>query len=186
MVDIIKGVVEDVVGKAKEVVGTVAGRNDWISEGQAQQDKAEALRNATKKEAQADKARADAKIHEARERAEQMLAALQQAQRGAQLLLSGLADTVAKAAGEDLHELPFGCEFKHVGAVKFVGVGKVVAEKIRRIVAAAHHAQLARSFQFIAHRAQDHIVILWFLRQQDRSGSGQKAGDCKNSGDHYF
>ncbi|MDT5116444.1 MAG: hypothetical protein QOE30_2183 [Mycobacterium sp.] len=54
MVDIIKGVVEDVVGKAKEVVGTVAGRNDWISEGQAQQDKAEALRNATKKEAQAD------------------------------------------------------------------------------------------------------------------------------------
>ena len=71
MVDIIKGVVEDVVGKAKEVVGTVAGRNDWISEGQAQQDKAEALRNATKKEAQADNARAEAKIHEARERAEQ-------------------------------------------------------------------------------------------------------------------
>ena len=32
----------------------------------------------------------------ARERAEQMLAALQQAQRGAQLLLSGLADTVAR------------------------------------------------------------------------------------------
>jgi hypothetical protein len=28
MVDIIKGVVDDVVGKAKEVVGTVAGRND--------------------------------------------------------------------------------------------------------------------------------------------------------------
>ncbi len=71
MVDIIKGVVEDVVGKAKEVVGTVAGRNDWINEGQAQQEKAEALRNATKKEAQADKARAEAKIHEARERAEQ-------------------------------------------------------------------------------------------------------------------
>lgn len=71
MVDIIKGVVEDVVGKAKEVVGTVAGRNDWINEGQAQQEKAEALRKATKKEAQADKARAEAKIHEARERAEQ-------------------------------------------------------------------------------------------------------------------
>ncbi len=71
MVDIIKGVVDGVVGKTKEVVGTVAGRNDWISEGQAQQDKAEALRNATKKEAQADKARAEAKIHEARERAEQ-------------------------------------------------------------------------------------------------------------------
>ncbi|MEZ0352996.1 CsbD family protein [Mycobacterium sp. pR1184] len=71
MVDVIRGVVEDVVGKAKEVVGTVAGRNDWITEGQAQQDKAEALRNASKKEAAADKARAEAKLHEARQRAEQ-------------------------------------------------------------------------------------------------------------------
>jgi uncharacterized protein YjbJ (UPF0337 family) len=71
MVDIIRGVVDDVVGKAKEVVGTVAGRNDWITEGQAQQDKAEALRTAAKKEVQADKARAEAKVHEARQRAEQ-------------------------------------------------------------------------------------------------------------------
>jgi uncharacterized protein YjbJ (UPF0337 family) len=71
MVDVIKGVVDDVIGKAKEVVGTVAGRNDWISEGQAQQDKAAALRNASKKEVQADKARAEAKIHESRQRAEQ-------------------------------------------------------------------------------------------------------------------
>jgi uncharacterized protein YjbJ (UPF0337 family) len=71
MVDVIKGVVDDVIGKAKEVVGTVAGRNDWISEGQAQQDKAAALRNAAKKEVQADKARAEAKVHESRERAEQ-------------------------------------------------------------------------------------------------------------------
>lgn len=50
MVDVIRGMVEDVVGKAKEVVGTVAGRNDWITEGQAQQDKAEALRNTSKRE----------------------------------------------------------------------------------------------------------------------------------------
>ncbi|MEE3065037.1 MAG: CsbD family protein [Actinomycetota bacterium] len=71
MVDVIRGVVEDVVGKAKEVVGTVAGRNDWITEGQAQQDKAEALRNASKKAAEADKARAEAKVHKARQRAEQ-------------------------------------------------------------------------------------------------------------------
>ncbi|SOX55288.1 CsbD family protein [Mycobacterium ahvazicum] len=71
MVDVIRGMVEDVVGKAKEVVGTVAGRNDWITEGQAQQDKAEALRNASKKEAEADKARAEAKVHEARQHAEQ-------------------------------------------------------------------------------------------------------------------
>ncbi|OBA63269.1 general stress protein CsbD [Mycobacterium sp. 1100029.7] len=71
MVDVIKGVVDDVIGRAKEVVGTVAGRNDWITEGQAQQEKAEALRNAGKKEAQAEKARIEANNHEARERAEQ-------------------------------------------------------------------------------------------------------------------
>src|SRR5581483_6117185 len=33
----IKGVVEGVKGKAKEAVGTVAGRNDLVREGQAQQ-----------------------------------------------------------------------------------------------------------------------------------------------------
>ena len=41
----IKGVVEDVKGKAKEAVGTVTGRNDLINEGKAQQDKAEAQRD---------------------------------------------------------------------------------------------------------------------------------------------
>nr|BBX81289.1 hypothetical protein MFLOJ_50760 [Mycobacterium florentinum] len=44
MLDTVKGVVIDVVGKATEAVGTVAGRNDWIRQGQAQQDRAEALR----------------------------------------------------------------------------------------------------------------------------------------------
>ncbi len=38
----IKGVVEDVKGKAKETVGTVAGRDDMVREGKAQQDKADA------------------------------------------------------------------------------------------------------------------------------------------------
>ena len=38
----IKGVVEDVKGKAKETIGTVAGRDDMVREGKAQQDKAEA------------------------------------------------------------------------------------------------------------------------------------------------
>lgn len=50
MVDVIRGVVDDVIGKAKEVVGTVAGRNDWITEGQARQDKAAALRNFGRKQ----------------------------------------------------------------------------------------------------------------------------------------
>jgi uncharacterized protein YjbJ (UPF0337 family) len=50
----IKGVVEGVKGKAKEVIGAVAGRDDLYREGQAQQDKADAQRDAAKKEAEAD------------------------------------------------------------------------------------------------------------------------------------
>jgi uncharacterized protein YjbJ (UPF0337 family) len=56
----IKGVVEDVKGKAKEAVGTVTGRDDLIREGQAQQDKAEAQRDVARKEAEAEAARAGA------------------------------------------------------------------------------------------------------------------------------
>jgi uncharacterized protein YjbJ (UPF0337 family) len=67
----IRGVVEGVKGKAKEVIGTVAGRDDLVREGQAQQDKADAQRDAAKKEAEADAARAGAKAAEARERAGQ-------------------------------------------------------------------------------------------------------------------
>ena len=44
----IKGVVEDAKGKAKEAVGTVTGRDDLVREGKAQQDKAEAQRDAAK------------------------------------------------------------------------------------------------------------------------------------------
>ena len=50
----IKGVVEDVKGKAKEAIGTVTGRNDLIREGHAQQDKAEAERDVARKEAEAE------------------------------------------------------------------------------------------------------------------------------------
>ncbi len=67
----IRGVVEDVTGKAKEAVGTVAGRDDLVREGQAQQDKAEAQREAAQKEAEAEKARANAKVDEQRQRAAQ-------------------------------------------------------------------------------------------------------------------
>ena len=70
-VEFIRGIVEDVFGKAKEVIGTIIGRNDVINEGKAQQDKADAQRNAARKEAQAEKARAKAKVEEARQRAEQ-------------------------------------------------------------------------------------------------------------------
>ncbi|HWS92174.1 MAG TPA: CsbD family protein [Mycobacterium sp.] len=62
---------EDVKGKAKEVIGTFTGRNDLVREGKAQQDKAEAQRNAARKEAEAEKARAKAKVQEARQKVEQ-------------------------------------------------------------------------------------------------------------------
>ena len=67
----VKGVVEDVKGKAKEAVGTVTGRDDLVREGKAQQDKADAQQDVAKKEAQADSARAGAKAAERRQEAEQ-------------------------------------------------------------------------------------------------------------------
>jgi uncharacterized protein YjbJ (UPF0337 family) len=67
----IKGVVEDVKGKAKEGFGTVTGNDSLKREGAAQQDKAESQREVAQKEAEAEKARAKATADEARERAEQ-------------------------------------------------------------------------------------------------------------------
>ena len=67
----VKGVVEDVKGKAKEAVGTVTGRDDLVREGKAQQDKAEAQRDVAKKEAEAEAARGSAKAAEKRQEANQ-------------------------------------------------------------------------------------------------------------------
>ena len=67
----LEGVVEDVKGKAKEAIGTVTGRGDLTKEGEAQQDKAEAQRNAAKKEAEAESARGSAKTAEQREKSNQ-------------------------------------------------------------------------------------------------------------------
>lgn len=67
----IKGVVEDVKGKAKEVIGTVLGRDDVQREGKAQQDKAGAQREAAGKEAEAEKARAEATVQEERQKSHQ-------------------------------------------------------------------------------------------------------------------
>ncbi|OMC05863.1 microaggregate-binding protein 1 [Mycolicibacterium fortuitum] len=66
-----KAVVEDVKGKAKEAVGTVTGRDDLVSEGNAQQDKADAQKDVAKKEAEAESARAGAKAAEKRQEAYQ-------------------------------------------------------------------------------------------------------------------
>lgn len=67
----VKGAVEGVKGKAKEVGGTVLGRDDLTEEGQAQQDKADAQRDAGKKEAEAESARAGADAAEEREKKNQ-------------------------------------------------------------------------------------------------------------------
>ncbi|HZQ30164.1 MAG TPA: CsbD family protein [Mycobacterium sp.] len=67
----IEGVVEGVKGKAKEVVGTVTGRGDLAEEGEAQQDKADAQRDAARKEAEAESARGGAKAAEERQKENQ-------------------------------------------------------------------------------------------------------------------
>ena len=67
----VKGVVEDVKGKVKEAAGAVTGRDNLTREGQAQQDKAEVQRNAAKKEAEAEAARASARVVEERQRSNQ-------------------------------------------------------------------------------------------------------------------
>jgi uncharacterized protein YjbJ (UPF0337 family) len=67
----VRGVIEDVKGRVKEAVGAVTGRDDLTREGQAQQDKAEAQRNAAKKEAEAEAARGSAKVAEERQKSNQ-------------------------------------------------------------------------------------------------------------------
>jgi uncharacterized protein YjbJ (UPF0337 family) len=67
----VKGVVEEVKGKAKEAVGASTGNDDLRHEGRAQQEKADSEREVAKKEAEADVARGQAKAHEAEQRANQ-------------------------------------------------------------------------------------------------------------------
>ena len=67
----VKGVVEGVKGKAKEVGGTLAGRNDIVEEGKAQQDKADAERDAAKKEGEAEAARGAEATAEKRQQSHQ-------------------------------------------------------------------------------------------------------------------
>jgi uncharacterized protein YjbJ (UPF0337 family) len=67
----VEGAVEGVKGKVKEVGGAVTGRDDLIEEGRAQQDKADAQRDAGKKEAEAESARAGAAAAEEREKENQ-------------------------------------------------------------------------------------------------------------------
>lgn len=65
----IKGVVEDAIGKTKEIIGIVINKESLRKEGRAQQDKASAQRDVAKREAQAEAARGAAGTAEARQRA---------------------------------------------------------------------------------------------------------------------
>jgi uncharacterized protein YjbJ (UPF0337 family) len=67
----VEGIVEDVKGKAKEVIGKLTGKEHLEDEGRAQQEKADAQRVVAQREAQAEAARAEAATHEAEQRAEQ-------------------------------------------------------------------------------------------------------------------
>jgi uncharacterized protein YjbJ (UPF0337 family) len=67
----IKGIVEDVKGKTKDVVGTVVGNDDLAQEGKAQQDKAEAQRDVAKKEGEAEAARGAAESAEKKQQLHQ-------------------------------------------------------------------------------------------------------------------
>jgi uncharacterized protein YjbJ (UPF0337 family) len=66
-----EGAVESVKGKAKEVAGRVGGDEERELEGVEQQKKAKAEREVAAKEAQAEKARAEAEIHETGQRSHQ-------------------------------------------------------------------------------------------------------------------
>ena len=65
----VKGVVEDVIGKAKEILGIVINNDSLRNEGRAQQDKASAKRDVAKKEAEAESARVAASAAAARQKA---------------------------------------------------------------------------------------------------------------------
>lgn len=55
--DAVMGIIENVKGKAKQIIGGLLGHDDLAREGEAQQDKAQAQRDAAKREAEAEAAR---------------------------------------------------------------------------------------------------------------------------------
>lgn len=67
----IRGIIEGIIGNAKQLIGSILGRGDVVREGEAQKDKADAQRDAAKKEAAAEKARAKAKADEKRQQSNQ-------------------------------------------------------------------------------------------------------------------
>jgi uncharacterized protein YjbJ (UPF0337 family) len=62
-------VVEDINGQAKEVAGEMTGRGVLERDGEAQQSKATAERDAVKRETQSEASRAEAEAQDAKQRA---------------------------------------------------------------------------------------------------------------------
>ena len=67
----VRGVAEDVKGRAKQVAGVVTGNEEQQQEGRAQQEKAAAERDVARHEGEAEKARAEASAREAEQRSHQ-------------------------------------------------------------------------------------------------------------------
>jgi hypothetical protein len=67
-INAVKGVIEGAIGIVKQLLGIFFSRGDLQEEGEAQQDKAAAQRKVAKKEAEAEKARGEAKVQAIRQK----------------------------------------------------------------------------------------------------------------------
>jgi F0F1-type ATP synthase membrane subunit b/b' len=68
-IEAVRGIVSGAIGFTKQVIGLILSRSDLQEEGRAQVDKASHQLEAAGKEAEAEKARAKAKVQETRQKA---------------------------------------------------------------------------------------------------------------------
>jgi hypothetical protein len=68
-IEAVRGIVSGAIGFTKQVIGLILRRSDLQEEGRAQVDKASNQLEAAGKEAEAEKARAQAKVQETRQKA---------------------------------------------------------------------------------------------------------------------
>lgn len=68
-IEAVRGIVSGAIGFTKQVVGLIIGNGNLQEEGRAQVDKASHQLEAARKEAEADTARAKAKVQESRQKA---------------------------------------------------------------------------------------------------------------------
>jgi hypothetical protein len=68
-IEAVRGIVSGAIGFTKQVIGVILSRSGLQEEGRAQVDKASSQLEAAGKEADAEKARAEAKVQETRQKA---------------------------------------------------------------------------------------------------------------------